>query len=40
MKDNPEVVERLAQAALDWQKTLPSGPFDKEAGSNACPWPQ
>ncbi len=39
-KQNPEVVERLAGIALDWQKTLPPGPIDPDAGSNAYPWPR
>jgi N-acetylgalactosamine-6-sulfatase len=37
---NPQVVERLSEIALDWQKTLPPGPFDNDAGSNAYPWPR
>lgn len=37
---NPDVVGRMKKHALDWQKTLPKGPFDKGAGSNAYPWPR
>ena len=37
---NPEIVKRLSEKLLKWQKTLPKGPIDKEAGSNAYPWPQ
>jgi arylsulfatase A-like enzyme len=37
---HPEIVKRMKQAALAWQKTLPKGPFDKGAGSNAYPWPK
>jgi arylsulfatase A-like enzyme len=32
-----DVVERLAQAALAWQKTLPTGPIEPAAGLNAYP---
>lgn len=39
-QQNPQVVERLAKVVLDWQKTLPPGPFDSGAGSNEYPWPQ
>ena len=35
----PEVVQRLSERVLKWQKTLPKGPVDKDAGSNAYPWP-
>ena len=34
-----EVVERLSTLLLDWNKTLPPGPLDTDAGSNAYPWP-
>jgi N-acetylgalactosamine-6-sulfatase len=34
-----EVVERMATAALEWQKTLPAGPIEPSAGSNAYPKP-
>jgi len=34
---HPDVVERLSRRVLDWQKTLPKGPFDADAGSNAYP---
>lgn len=37
---HPEIVKRLSEKLLKWQKTLPKGPIDKEAGSNAYPWPQ
>jgi hypothetical protein len=37
---HPEVVTRLAQAALDWQATLPMGPIEPQAGKNAYPWPR
>ena len=36
---HPDVVERLAKRVLAWQRTLPDGPFDDEAGSNWYPWP-
>jgi len=35
----PEVVERLAGKVLAWQKTLPPGPVEAVAGSNAYRWP-
>jgi len=35
-----DVVERLARKVLAWQKTLPKGPAEEVAGSNAYPWPQ
>lgn len=37
---HPEVVENLAKKALAWQTTLPKGPVDRGAGSNAYPWPK
>ncbi|MCU0918144.1 MAG: sulfatase-like hydrolase/transferase [Planctomycetes bacterium] len=37
---NPDVVERLARQVLAWQKTLPAGPIEAVAGSNAYPWPK
>ncbi|MHC4432478.1 MAG: sulfatase family protein [Planctomycetota bacterium] len=37
---NPEVVRELSERLLKWQKTLPAGPFDDAAGSNAYPWPK
>lgn len=39
-RQHPDVVERMASRVLDWQKTLPTGPFDRDAGSNAYPWPK
>ena len=37
---HPDVVERLSQAVLKWQGTLPAGPIEDMAGSNAYPWPK
>ncbi|MDX2036276.1 MAG: sulfatase-like hydrolase/transferase [Isosphaeraceae bacterium] len=37
---HPDIVERLRKQAIEWQRTLPAGPFDKNAGSNAYPWPK
>lgn len=37
---HPEIVARLADRVLAWQKTLPAGPIDPGAGSNAYPWPR
>jgi N-acetylgalactosamine-6-sulfatase len=36
---HPNVVKKLSQQLLKWQKTLPAGPIDREAGSNSYPWP-
>jgi hypothetical protein len=33
-------VKKLSAQLLKWQKTLPKGPIDREAGSNAYPWPK
>jgi len=38
-ENHPGVVEDLAEKVLQWQATLPPGPVDDEAGSNAYPWP-
>jgi N-acetylgalactosamine-6-sulfatase len=35
-----DVVKELSRKVLEWQKTLPPGPIDKVAGSNAYPWPK
>ncbi|MHC4519367.1 MAG: hypothetical protein ACYTAS_12320, partial [Planctomycetota bacterium] len=35
-----EVVDALSQKLLAWHKTLPEGPVEAVAGSNAYPWPQ
>lgn len=37
---HPDVVTAMSKAALAWQATLPAGPIDADAGSNAYPWPQ
>jgi N-acetylgalactosamine-6-sulfatase len=36
----PERVAELAPQVLDWHATLPKGPIDPGAGSNAYPWPR
>lgn len=36
---NPAIVERLAAQVLAWQKTLPPGPLDVDAGQNTYLWP-
>ena len=36
----PEMVERLAEKVLAWQKTLPESPLDPTAGKNDYPWPE
>lgn len=33
-----DVVDRLARRAVDWQKTLPAGRLDRDAGSNRYNW--
>lgn len=35
----PAVVKRLAERALAWQKTLPPGPVDPDAGKTTYVWP-
>lgn len=35
----PDIVTSMKAEVLAWQRTLPGGPFDKDAGSNAYPWP-
>jgi len=35
----PELVGQMADKVLAWQDTLPEGPIDENAGSNAYPWP-
>ncbi len=37
---HPDVVNELSTKVLEWQKTLPPGPIEKVAGSNAYPWPK
>ena len=36
---HPDRTEALADEVLAWQSTLPRGPVEKKAGSNAYPWP-
>ena len=36
---HPDLVAELAAQVRDWQRTLPEGPVDEDAGSNAYPWP-
>jgi len=36
----PDVVARLAEKVLAWQKTLPEGPLDRAAGRNDYNWPR
>lgn len=38
--EHPDVVDRMAEHALAWQTSLPAGPFDETAGSNAYAWPR
>ncbi len=37
---HPDIVKKLSQQVLEWQKTLPPGPIDQTAGSDAYPWPK
>ncbi len=37
---HPELVQGLSQKLLGWRKTLPGGPVEPTAGSNAYPWPK
>ena len=36
----PGIVDEMARDVLGWQATLPAGPLDCDAGSNAYPWPR
>jgi N-acetylgalactosamine-6-sulfatase len=36
---HPDVVQRLSQELLAWNKTLPDGPIDPSAGQANYPWP-
>ncbi len=36
----PDIVRDLSSQLLKWSSALPEGPVDKDAGSNAYPWPQ
>jgi len=35
-----EVVKRLSEKLLAWQKTLPPGEYIPGSGSNDYPWPR
>ncbi len=37
---HPKIAARLGEAVRRWQETLPQGPVDPDAGSNAYPWPK
>ena len=37
---NPGVVKPMSERLLAWQKTLPEGPKDPQAGRNDYPWPK
>ncbi|UCG48551.1 MAG: sulfatase-like hydrolase/transferase [Phycisphaerales bacterium] len=37
---HPDLVRELSEELLGWQKTLPGGPVEPAAGSNAYPWPK
>lgn len=36
---NPDIVKKLSDKVLAWQKTLPPGPVDQVAGKANYPWP-
>ena len=36
----PEIVARLREKAVAWQKTLPAGPTEPGAGKRDYPWPR
>jgi N-acetylgalactosamine-6-sulfatase len=36
----PEVVNRMSERMLSWQRTLPPGPMDPNAGRNNWNWPK
>ncbi len=36
----PDIVQKLSEKVLAWQKELPESPFDSEAGKNDYPWPK
>jgi N-acetylgalactosamine-6-sulfatase len=37
---HPEIVKRMSERMLAWQKTLPPGPMDPGAGRNDWSWPK
>ena len=37
---HPQIVRELSGRLLKWQATLPPGPVEQVAGSNAYPWPK
>ena len=37
---HPDVVKRLSARVKEWAATLPEGPIQPTAGSNAYPWPE
>lgn len=39
-RQQPQVVDRMRRQLLAWQRTLPEGPMDPQAGKNEYPWPQ
>ncbi|MBA7567833.1 Ulvan-active sulfatase [subsurface metagenome] len=36
----PDIVKRMSEKVLAWQKTLPDGPVNTDAGSNYYPFPE
>jgi N-acetylgalactosamine-6-sulfatase len=38
--EKPAVVKELSEKLLKWRATLPPGPVEEAAGSNAYPWPK
>ncbi|MFO0947568.1 MAG: sulfatase-like hydrolase/transferase [Planctomycetota bacterium] len=39
-KEHPDVVRRLSETGLAWQKSLPTGPMDPAAGKRNFGWPK
>jgi N-acetylgalactosamine-6-sulfatase len=37
---HPDIVKGMSQKVLEWWKTLPAGPIEQAAGSNAYLWPK
>ncbi len=38
--EHADIVARLSEKALAWQRTLPPGPIEPAAGNNSYPWPK
>jgi N-acetylgalactosamine-6-sulfatase len=38
--EHTDIVKKLSQKVIDWQKTLPNSPVEEQAGDNGYPWPK